>query len=142
MSILDGYRIVENVTGVPTMSVTKNGVAFNKSTLEKLRRADYVLALLNDQERKFMIITCNADEDEARRFYKGRKVSDGVRWNNRDLLDTLERVTGWDLEKIGWKIKGEFAEEGSRRAIIFNLFEAEPLDSSTRKGARFETTRE
>ena len=136
MSIIDGFRIVENVTGIPTMSVTTNGVAFNKSTLEKLRKAEYVQALLNEQALRFMIITCEPEEPEARKFYKGRKISDGVRWNNHDLIDTLTRLTGWNLETTGGKVKGEFAEEEGRRAIIFNLAEGEALESPNRKEAR------
>lgn len=140
MSIFDGFRVVENVTGVPTMSVTKNGVAFNKSTLEKLRKAEFVQAFLNEQALKFMIITCDANEPEARKFYKGRKISDGIRWNNHDLIDTLTRLTGWDLEVTGWKVKGQFAEEEGRRAIIFDLAAGEALDSSNRKEANDDTT--
>ena len=48
-----------------------------------------------------------------------------VRWNARDLLNTLERVMGWNLKENGYRADGVLLRE--ERAIVFDLSKASIL---------------
>lgn len=125
--MLDGFETIKLVTGTPTMSVTKNGVSFNKTAIEKLGKPSYVIPMLDRIRNRFAIVGVDYEVEDARKFYQsGRDTSQGVRWNNNDLISTLEAITAWNTTKTGMKVKGRYDEDD--RAIIFNLDEAEPIE--------------
>lgn len=126
MSMLDGFEIIDTVSGVPSVSITKNGVSFNKSTIEKLHCPEYVVSLLDRTGCRFAIVPCSPNDRGARSFYKkDKELSYGVRWNNYDLRSTLETLMEWNLNNCGWKIAGTYSEADD--ALIFDLRNAEPL---------------
>ena len=123
---LEGFEIFEFVVGTPTLSVTKNGVAFNKTTVEKLRKPETVLPLINKSSAQVAIKPCEYIDNGAQRFFReGNKVANGVRWNNKDLLDTISKMMKWNLDNGGYKVKGTYFED--ENAIVFDLRKAEPL---------------
>lgn len=127
MGMLDGFEVIDAVYGVPSVSITKNGISFNKTTLEKLNCPEYAKALIDKQGKRIAIVPCGEAEKGARIFFKnGRDTSNGVRWNNYDLRTTVERMMGWNLADGGWKIAGLYSEEDD--ALIFDLKEAEGLN--------------
>lgn len=129
MSLLDKFEIIDSVTGVPSISITKNGISFNKGTLEKLARPAYVQALIDKQNKQIAIVPCDENDRGSRFFYKeGRDTANGVRWNNFDLRTTVETMMGWDLSDGGWKSAGIFSEEDN--ALIYDLNSAEPIKRS------------
>ncbi|KFI62009.1 hypothetical protein [Bifidobacterium cuniculi] len=132
MSELDSFRALEFVTGIPTMTVTKDGVSFNKATVDKLKRPEYVLVLMDDSAHRLAIQTCSQDTTDARPFLKeGRSSRAGVRWNNFDLKMTLQRLMRWNLEDNGYKTEGDYFPEDN--AIIFNLDNSHITERSTRR---------
>lgn len=126
MSLLDGFEVIETVTGIPTMSITRNGITFNKTVLEKLSRPEFAKAMIDKQGKQMAIVPCDKDDRGCRTFYKnGREIANGVRWNNHDLKATLETLMGWNLESQGWKSTGVYLE--NENAMLFDLKEVEPL---------------
>lgn len=124
MSLLDGFELLETITGVPSMSISKNGVSFNRAAIEKLGCPRYVLTLIDKQGCRFAIVECSKNDRGARDFVKTeRNISNGVRWNNHDLRATLEALMGWNLSADSWKVEGKFSDQD--RALIFDLYESE-----------------
>lgn len=124
MGILDGFELVEPISGAPTMTVTKNGVSFNKTTLEKLGCPEYVQVLIDKIGKRIAIVPCLHRDKGSRPFYKpGKETSNGVRWNNYDLKSTIETMMGWNLMMCSWKVTGVYSEEV--HALLFNLVDAE-----------------
>lgn len=130
--MLEGFEPIKLVTGTPTMSVTKNGVAFNKTAVEKLGCPPFAIPMIDRAGSRFAIVARDYEENDTKRFYqKGRDTSNGVRWNNNDLIATFESMMGWNIEQMGVKVKGVYSEID--RAIIFDLHEASPIYSGKKK---------
>ena len=126
MGLLDDFELVDSVSGIPSVSITKNGISFNKSTIEKLHCPEHVKLYLDRIGKRFAIVPCNKGDNGYRAFYRKEKdTANGVRWNNYDLRTTIAGLTGWNLEEHGWKICGLYSEEDN--ALIFDLNKAEPL---------------
>ena len=96
--MLEGFEPLVIASGTPYITVTRNGVAFNKPVLEKMERADFVQFFIDRNGRRFAICPCGKDEINAIKFYRGRDLSDGVRMNNSDLRETLAGLAGKDPE--------------------------------------------
>ena len=127
MGMLDGFEKVILFTGIPYVSVTRNGITFNKPTIIKLGSPSHVELLINKREKQIAIRVCDGSDDAAAAFYKnkGKKVMN-VRWNNKDLLTTLSNMMGWDLDATdGYRIDGKYYE--NENAMIYDLKEAKPI---------------
>lgn len=127
MSIFDGFTTFDFSEGVPYVSVTKNGVSFNKSVIMKLNYPTHVQLLINASTKQIAIKVCTPDESKAQTFYNAEKKSNylSVRWNAKDLLNTIAEITGWDYEKESYKIDGELISD--ENAMLFDFNKAEIL---------------
>ncbi|KFI86722.1 MULTISPECIES: hypothetical protein [Bifidobacterium] len=120
MGLLDSFDVVPFVTGVSSMSVTKDGVSFNKTAIEKLGSPEYVQVLIDKANHRLAIVPCETGDEGARPFLrKGRTARAGVRWNNTDLKESIQGLTKWDLEQAGHKITGQFFPDD--HAMVFDL---------------------
>lgn len=126
MSILDGFKAFDFNEGVPYVSITRNGVTFNKSVVAKLGYPEYAVLLIDDTERKVAVQVSNQNSNKATTFFKPKasKVV-SVRWNGKDLLNTLQRLMGWNLEKESFRAEGILLKE--ENAILFDLNKAVEL---------------
>ena len=125
MSILDGFTTFNFNEGLPYVSVTKNGVTFNKGVIYKLRKPAFVVLLINEKLKQIAIKECDENTPNAVPFYNAAKKSNllSVRWNPRDLLNTLSDMMGWDLQSESYKIAGTlYLNEG---VMLFDLEKAE-----------------
>lgn len=120
MSILDGFQTFNFNEGVPYASVTNNGLTFNKAVVMKLDFPEFVLLLFDRATVRMAIQVCEKDTPNAAEFYKPKKSNViSVRWNSRDLLNTIENMTGWDLNKAGFRVEGALFKE--EKIIMFDL---------------------
>lgn len=127
MSILENFRAFNFEAGVPYVSVTSSGVTFNKAVTIKLGYPAHVLLLFDENTKRMALQSCNADTPNATTFYKENKNKIlSVRWNGRDLLNTIEDITGWDLSKTGYRINGSILRE--ENAMLFDLNTATALN--------------
>lgn len=123
MSILENFTPFNFHEGVPYVSITNNGITFNKSVIMKLGYPEYVLLLIDEETKRIAIQVCEAETENAASFYKEKKSKIiSVRWNSKDLLNTISTITGWDLEKNSYKVNGRLLKD--ENAMIFNLNEA------------------
>lgn len=128
MSIFEGFTTFNFSEGVPFVSITRNGVTFNKGVVMKMECPKYVVLLVNATAKQIAIQACSEDTPKSTAFYNDEKKKNAlsVRWNGKDLLNTITSITGWNLSKEGYKIEGRlFPEE---KAMLFDLNQAEPLD--------------
>lgn len=112
--------------GVPYISITNNGLTFNKSVIMKMGYPSHVVLLIDSTNKQIAIQACNETTPRATVFYKERNSGVlSVRWNSRDLLNTLSRITGWNLEESAFRANGELIPE--ENAMIFDLTSATPM---------------
>lgn len=128
MSIFDGFTTFDFNEGVPYVSVTKNGVSFNKSVIMKLNYPTHVQLLINAATKQIAIKVCLPLENKAQAFYNAEKKSNvlSVRWNAKDLLNTISDITGWNYEVESYRIEGVLIPE--EKAMLFDFNNAEILN--------------
>lgn len=126
MSMLEGFSAFDFSEGVPYASFTQNGITFNKSVTLKLGEPAYARFLINADTKQVAVQACEADEKNATVFYRPKASGAlSVRWNARDLLNTLERIMGWNFKEVSYRADGILLE--NERAIVFDLSKASTL---------------
>ena len=117
---LEKFKVFDFNEGVPYVSLTKNGMTFNKSIVMKLGYPTKVKMLVNEEERLIVIQACDENDVRGSQFYK-KKASGvlSVRWNSRDLLNTVSEIGGWDLAHSSYRINGTLLPED--KAMLFDL---------------------
>ena len=126
MQTLSGFTPFNFSEGIPYVSITPNGVTFNKAVVMKMGYPDFVLLLIDDYGKRIALQACDESTPNAVRFYKPKKGNViSVRWNSKDLLNTIQGITGWNLEEIAFKVDGVLLRED--RAMIFDLNTATEL---------------
>lgn len=128
MSALEGFFVFNFDVGVASASITPNGVTFNKAVVTKLDFPSHVLLLINEQEKQIAIKVCDESTPRAAAFY--RKQGDdesarSVRWNSRDLLNSISDMMDWDLKQMGHRVDGKLIPE--EKAMVFDLTKAKDL---------------
>lgn len=125
MSILDGFTAFNFNEGLPYVSITKNGVTFNKGVIYKLKKPAFVVLFINEKMKQIAIKGCEEVTPNAVQFYKEDKKSNllSVRWNPKDLLNTLSEMMGWDLQTESYKIAGTLYLDED--VMLFDLEKAE-----------------
>ena len=104
MSMLENFKPFNFNEGVPYVSITNNGITFNKSVVIKLDYPEFVVLLIDENSKRNVI---------------------SVRWNGRDLLNTIQSMMGWELGKSGFRIDGVLLKE--EHAMLFDLTTASTL---------------
>lgn len=99
MSLLENFKPFNFNEGVPYVSITINGMTFNKSVIMKLEYPEYVRLLIDEETKRIAVQPCAQDTPNAATFYNKEKKSNAlsVRWNGRDLLNTIQGIMHWDL---------------------------------------------
>jgi hypothetical protein len=126
MEMLSGFKTVNLTIGLPYLSITANGITFNKTCIVKLGKPSHVLLMMNDETKQLAIQVCDAENDEATPFLRNEgKATLSVRWNNKDFLNTLSKLMDWDLNECGYKVNGEYLSD--ENAMLFDLNSATVL---------------
>lgn len=126
MSILSGFKAFNFNEGVPYVSITPNGVTFNKSVVMKLEYPEYAVLLIDESSKRIAVQACEESAPNATQFYK-KKDSNviSVRWNGRDLLNTIQGIMGWNLKEVAYRVDGVLLKE--EHAMLFDLTTATEL---------------
>lgn len=111
--------------GAPYVSITRNGLTFNKSVTMKLDYPRHVVLLINRDEKQIAIQCCNEAAKNAVQFYRGDKSVLSVRWNAKDLLNTIKSIMNWDLSAESYRVDGELL--AADQAMLFDLKNAQKL---------------
>ena len=127
MSLFENFTPFNFEEGNPTVSITKNGVTFNRAAVLKLNYPSHVILLINEDDKKIAIKVCNENDDNSASFYKKKDANIIlVRWNSKDLLNTISTLMNWTLSENGYRIEGILIKEES--AIIFDLNKAKRIN--------------
>lgn len=120
---LSNFKTFDFNEGVPYISITSNGITFNKSVIMKMKYPLYVKLLINESEKQIAVQTCNENDEKAVQFYKEKPNGVlSVRWNAKDLINTIERLCDWDLRNVSYRVNGVLVPEFN--LMLFDLNEA------------------
>lgn len=126
MSILSGFTPFNFSEGVPYVSITQHGVTFNRSVVMKLDYPEYAVLLIDESSKRLAVQACEKSVPNAVQFYKPKASNVlSVRWNGRDLLNTIQGMMGWNLREMSFKVDGTLLKE--ERAMLFDLTTATEL---------------
>lgn len=118
--MLEGFKAFDFSEGVANMSITSNGVTFNKSVTMKLRYPECVLFLINEGTRQVAIQPCEKHTPSSVPFYKAKENGIlSVRWNSKDLLNNLEELMGWNLKQESYRVAGTLVRQ--ENVMLFDL---------------------
>ena len=120
---LSNFKTFDFSEGVPYVSITNNGITFNKSVIMKMKYPAYVRLLINETDKQIAVQTCDEHDDKSVQFYKEK--SNGVlsvRWNAKDLINTISRICDWDLSQLSYRVNGILITE--MKLMLFDLNEA------------------
>ncbi len=125
MSGLEGFVAYNFDIGVASASITPNGITFNRSVAMKLNYPKHVTLLINAETKQIAIRVCDSSAPHATPFYKEKKEggpAQSVRWNNRELLNNLSEMMGWDLKAVSHRVEGKLLPQ--ENAMLFDLTQA------------------
>lgn len=126
MSLLDGFEAFDFSEGAPYVSVTRNGVTFNRAVVLKLENPRFVTLLINSQTHQIAVQASDESNPKAVPFFKEKKSGQiSVRWNSKDLLFTISSMMDWDLDSTSYRVTGMLYRE--EKTFIFNFDKAEIL---------------
>lgn len=129
--MLEGFKPIELMTGSPVLSVTSNGLSFNKNVANRMGRPEYIRFMINASTKQLAIQKTDETDAVGVQFIKKNIDNrNGVRYNNRDLENTIETLMGWDLSTKTYRIDGIYQEDD--HAMIFNLLTARAFPKRTR----------
>lgn len=129
--MLEGFKPITLVTGTPYISITKNGLSFNKTCVVKMNYPHDVVLMINHDRKQIAIQSCDVDDDNATPFFRKKSQKNAsVRWNNSDLLRTISDFLGWDFERYSYRINGILYPD--QNAMVFDLNKA-VISEATKK---------
>lgn len=128
MSVLDNFSVFNFNEGVPYASFTNHGITFNKAVIMKLGYPNRVILLIDEDSRRIAIQVSDESNERSVAFFKPKKSNVlSVRWNGRDLLNTIQGITGWNLSVDSYRVDGVLLKED--RAFLFDLNTATALNN-------------
>ena len=123
MSLFDNFKTFDFNEGVPYVSITRNGVTFNKAVVLKLGCPEYAILLINDVEKQIAVQVSSKANEKAVPFYKEKKSGlISVRWNGKDLMNTITDMMDWELEEKSYRVNGTLIKE--ENAMLFDFSQA------------------
>lgn len=127
--MLEGFHVVNFQTGIPYVSLTSNGLTFNKASILQMQNPAQVVLLLNEARKQFAIQRCAPDDPNAMPFYRPRSTGlVTVRWSQKELLHTIARMMGQSLTD-NYRVNGQYIEQEG--AMVFDLNEAYRVEASS-----------
>lgn len=128
--MLEGFVEVTILQGSSFLSVTDNGLNFNKNVVKHMQRAESVKILRNTSKKQLAIQKCDKNAENSIPFYRDEKnLTTGVRFNNREVQQMIETMMDWNLNEYNYRIDGFLADDNE--TMIFNLNTARRFSKKT-----------
>ena len=133
--MLEGYKKITLYSGSSFISVTNNGITFNKNAIQRLKMPEHVVFLLNSAEKKIAVQVCDdaTDKDAILFCQNGKEYKNGLRINNRELQQQLASMMSWNLKDKNYRIDGIYL--GAESAMIFDMNSAREFNKRNKKKA-------
>lgn len=127
MALFDNFKTFDFTEGFPYVSITRNGVTFNKAVVMKLGCPAYAILLINDIDKQIAIQVSTEDNPKSVQFFKEKKSGlISVRWNGKDLMNTIADMMGWNLEEKSYRVDGTLIKE--ENAMLFDFAQAKEIN--------------
>lgn len=118
--MLEGFVQIPILMGSSFLSVTDNGLNFNKNVVKHMNKAERVILLCNSIKKQIAIQKCDNGTQNSIQFYRDEKnLSNGVRFNNREVQQMIATMMNWNLQEFNYRADGFIADDG--KTMIFNL---------------------
>lgn len=118
--MLEGFLEVPILQGSSFMSITDNGINFNKNVVKHMQGAEYIIILCNSNKKQIAIQRCDKGHENSIRFYRDEKnFVNGVRFNNREVVQMIVSMMDWNLQEFNYRADGFLTED--RNSMIFDL---------------------
>lgn len=131
--MLEGFIEIPVILGSTFMSLSNNGISFNKNVVIKIGSPSYVKFLINKENMKFALQVSDEDNPMSVNFMRqGMDIKNGVRYHNKDIENMLSSIMNWDLDHFTYRIDGDFDETSN--AMIFDLTRARTFNKRKRSG--------
>lgn len=133
--MLEGYKRITLYSGSSFISITNNGITFNKNAIQRLKMPERVVFLLNSVEKKIAVQVCSdaSDRDAIPFCQKGKDYKNGLRINNRELQQQLASMMNWNLKDKNYRIDGIYLDAES--AMIFDMNSAREFNKRNKRKA-------
>ena len=95
---LAGFQPYFVVPGSASLSFSRNGLGVSKAAVAKLCNSKFVRILIDKPGKRLAIQVCEENDPMATPFSKSDKP-EGVRWNTKDLNQTILNMTGWTFDE-------------------------------------------
>lgn len=128
--MLEGFETFSVTIGAASISVSEYGISFSKTSVIRLGKAEYVKLLINANTKEIAIQISDKNTEDSIKFYTGQK-STSVRWNYRELQNTISDMMDWDLKEYIYKVEGKYFHED--KALVFDLKSASKQKASKKK---------
>lgn len=118
--MLEGFVEVPILQGSSFLSVTNNGLNFNKNVVKHMRKAETIKIFCNSSKKQLAIQKCDDKVENSIPFYRDDKnLTNGVRFNNREVQQMIATMMDWNLNEYNYRADGFLADDGE--TMIFNL---------------------
>lgn len=129
--MLENFKPLQIVKGTAFMSVSNNGIGFNKNVVIKMNKPEIVRLMINEEQSQFAIQATTDNDDSTINFFNENiDIRNGIRTHNRDLENTLAQLMDWDLESYVYRVDGLYLEK--ENAMLFDLKTARRFQKRTR----------
>lgn len=129
--MLENFKPIQIVKGIAFMSVSNNGISFNKNVVIKMNRPEIVRLMMNEEQLQFAIQATTDNDDSTMSFYNDNiDIRNGIRTHNRDLENTLAQLMEWDLDSFVYRVDGVYLEK--ENAMLFELKKARTFPKRNR----------
>ena len=128
--MLEGFLEVPILQGSSFMSITDNGINFNKNVVKHMQGAEYIIILCNSNKKQIAIQKCGKGRENSIQFYRDEKnFVNGVRFNNREVVQMIVSMMDWNLKEFNYRVDGFLTED--KNSMIFDLNSARNFQKRT-----------
>ena len=118
--MLEGFIQIPIFMGSSFVSVTDNGLNFNKNVVKHMNKAERIILLCNSNKKQIAIQKCDKGTENSIQFYRDEKnLTNGVRFNNREVQQMIATMMNWNLQEFNYRADGFIADDG--KTMIFDL---------------------
>ena len=118
--MLEGFVQIPILMGSSFLSVTENGLNFNKNVVKHMNKAESIILLCNSSKKQIAIQKCENGTKNSISFYRDEKnLKTGVRFNNREVQQMIATMMNWGLQEFNYRADGFIADDG--KTMIFDL---------------------
>ncbi|MBD5561003.1 MAG: MerR family transcriptional regulator [Clostridia bacterium] len=125
-TMLSGFERFDIKQEPPKMTLTAEGVTFDKQVAEQLGNPQRVFFLVDDDLKRVAIQGCDPDDPEGVDFWDPDDASrEKIRWHHKVLVEKLQQMGQFDLKNNNYVMAGYLLTQ--ENAMFFDLNTAQAV---------------